>query len=199
MKNRILLLLFACMVLAATGCPPKAPNGERSDIAEPTPFTEFEGVQLKKIAGEKLAVIRCEDYMAHISDNLSKLVHWMITSQAEVVGPNTTIFYSYPGNLRRDDLDNSLLYMVGFPVHGRTMGYGDVKIFDMRDYTAACILHRGEYGNIGESYNELLNWVSQNGYKRDGFFREIYISGPGPRDPVDPNLWITEIQVKVKK
>ncbi len=197
MKKSLTLLLIIVFVMAMSACSPK-PN-DNKEVAEPATFKEYNGVVIKKIPGVKLAVIRCEDTIANLAQNSSKLFRWLITSQSEIVGPNTAIFYRYPGNLDRDDNSTTLMYLIGIPVPKKTFGHGEVKIFDLDPYSAACILHRGPYTNIGSSYDRLLAWAMENNKSGDNFFREVYVSGPGPRDPVDPNKWITEIHMRLVK
>jgi effector-binding domain-containing protein len=60
---------------------------------------------------------------------------------------------------------------------------------------AACLMHRGPYSRLGESYNELFTWIEKNGYTAVGHPRESYIDGIWNRD--DPEEWLTEIQVPV--
>lgn len=60
---------------------------------------------------------------------------------------------------------------------------------------AACLMHRGPYSTIGESYNALFTWIDANGYRAADHPRESYIDGIWNRD--DPEEWLTEIQVPV--
>ncbi|MFW6312775.1 MAG: MerR family transcriptional regulator [Spirochaetota bacterium] len=60
---------------------------------------------------------------------------------------------------------------------------------------AACLVHRGPYSTLGESYNALFTWIEQNGYRAVGHPRESYIDGVWNRD--DPQEWRTEVQVPV--
>lgn len=63
--------------------------------------------------------------------------------------------------------------------------------------TAACVMHRGPYSRLGESYNELFTWIEKSGYNAADHPRESYIDGIWNRD--DPEEWLTEIQVPVEK
>lgn len=63
--------------------------------------------------------------------------------------------------------------------------------------TAVCLMHRGPYSRLGESYNELFTWIENNGYAAAGHPRESYIDGIWNRD--DPEQWLTEVQVPVTK
>jgi DNA-binding transcriptional MerR regulator len=63
--------------------------------------------------------------------------------------------------------------------------------------TAATIMHKGRYEDLGNSYSEIFSWIEENGYTIDGNPRESYIDGIWNRE--DPKDWRTEIQIPVKK
>ncbi len=63
--------------------------------------------------------------------------------------------------------------------------------------TAACILHRGPYRTLGESYNRLFSWIENEGYTVSGSPRESYIDGVWNRE--SPAEWLTEVQVPVQR
>lgn len=60
---------------------------------------------------------------------------------------------------------------------------------------AACIMHKGPYRTIKDSYNKLFLWVEENGYTILDNPRESYIDGVWNRDSEDN--WLTEIQLPV--
>lgn len=62
---------------------------------------------------------------------------------------------------------------------------------------AACLMHKGPYSTLKESYNQLFAWISENGYECSDLPRESYIDGIWNQE--DPSQWLTEIQVPVKK
>jgi DNA-binding transcriptional MerR regulator len=59
--------------------------------------------------------------------------------------------------------------------------------------TAACIIHRGTFDHVDETYSALGKWIEANSYRIDGPPREVYLT-PG----VGPDA-ITEIQFPVAK
>lgn len=60
---------------------------------------------------------------------------------------------------------------------------------------AACIFHKGSYNNLAQSYEQLLRYIEENGYKICGDFRESYIDGVWNKS--DESDWLTEIQIPV--
>ena len=76
--------------------------------------------------------------------------------------------------------------------------------------TAACIIHRGEYETLPDTYDVLLKWIDENGYTIIGPDREIYWQCPGSPDqdpleydqklsPYEPQGYVTEVQFPVRK
>lgn len=63
---------------------------------------------------------------------------------------------------------------------------------------AACVIHQGPYENFTQAYTAIGEWISANGYRMIGPYREIYLRGPGPK-PMDPASYVTEIQIPVEK
>lgn len=61
----------------------------------------------------------------------------------------------------------------------------------------ACTVHEGPFQTIGKAYALLETWLREGGYLMDGPLREIYHKGDWATD--DPNAYITELQVPVRK
>ena len=70
------------------------------------------------------------------------------------------------------------------------------KVIEKVD-TAACLLHKGPYNTLGESYANIFKWIEENNYKVIDNPRESYIDGIWNKD--DESEWLTEIQVPVVK
>lgn len=75
---------------------------------------------------------------------------------------------------------------------------GDVKFkvlpaVDM----AACILHKGPYETLPESYSAIVNFIEESGYEIIGYQRESYIDGIWNKETQDE--WLTEIQFPIRK
>ncbi|WP_042274541.1 MerR family transcriptional regulator [[Clostridium] dakarense] len=61
---------------------------------------------------------------------------------------------------------------------------------------AVCILHKGPYSSLGESYSYAFKWIKENKYKLIGNPRESYIDGIWNKE--DEKDWLTEIQIPVE-
>jgi len=61
---------------------------------------------------------------------------------------------------------------------------------------AACIFHKGSYGDFAESYGIVLKYIEENGYEIAGPIRESYIDGVWNRE--DESDWLSEIQIPIR-
>jgi len=62
----------------------------------------------------------------------------------------------------------------------------------------ACTIHHGPFVTIGEAYNALGKWITENGYRIVGPCREVYLTPNENGSQTDPNT-VTEIQFAVEK
>jgi effector-binding domain-containing protein len=65
----------------------------------------------------------------------------------------------------------------------------------------ASTIHNGPFVTIGEAYNAIGKWITDNGYKIVGPCRELYLHAPEDNRQNNPDT-VTEIQfpvVKIKK
>ena len=69
------------------------------------------------------------------------------------------------------------------------------EALDLDEATAVCGVHLGEMARIGESWQALHRWVSDNGYHYDGPCRELYVRAESD-DQAD---WVTELQQPVTR
>jgi effector-binding domain-containing protein len=64
--------------------------------------------------------------------------------------------------------------------------------------TLACTIHNGPFATLGEAYNAIGKWITENNYRIVGPCREIYLHTPGDSNQHDPDT-VTEIQFPVEK
>lgn len=74
-------------------------------------------------------------------------------------------------------------------------GEGNVKGYELSGAKVASTLHMGPYEQIGDTYQELMLWISEQGYRPSVPCREVYLVGPEQSD--DPAEYRTEVQCPI--
>lgn len=106
-------------------------------------------------------------------------------------GPSIAWYEPAPG----DDGDAVVVHA------GVTVGVGaeaasDVAVVDLPAVrTAATIIHHGPMDDVEESMQVLARWIEDNGYRTDGFAREVYLD----YCPDAPEKGVTELQLAVHR
>lgn len=72
-----------------------------------------------------------------------------------------------------------------------------IKFKTLPPVKVVSVMHKGAYENISKAYAYALSWLSDNGYKVDGNFRERYIDGCWNKDSEED--YLTEIQIPISK
>ncbi|MBU4178851.1 MAG: GyrI-like domain-containing protein, partial [Actinobacteria bacterium] len=72
---------------------------------------------------------------------------------------------------------------------------GNVKGYELSGAKVASTLHMGPYEQIGGTYQELMLWISEQGYRPSVPCREVYLVGPEQSD--DPAEYRTEVQCPI--
>jgi len=76
---------------------------------------------------------------------------------------------------------------------------GRVKVCILPDVTnMACVVHHGPFTTIGEAYDAISKWISENGYHITGPAREVYLKPAENGSQTDPAT-VTEIQFPVAR
>ncbi|MGC4880749.1 MerR family transcriptional regulator [Micromonospora sp. DT43] len=84
---------------------------------------------------------------------------------------------------------------------GVTVGTGVLALHDLavRDLpavgTAATIVHHGDMDDVEQSIEVLARWIEENGYRTDGFAREVYLEYCQDA----PEQGVTELQLTVDR
>lgn len=101
----------------------------------------------------------------------------------------------HDGEYKEHDVDGEALVFLERPMPGSER----VRVYELPGATMACVIHRGGYCGISESYRALMGWIAANGYHISGPEREIYLQTPRePGDQNDENC-VTEIQFPVTR
>lgn len=95
------------------------------------------------------------------------------------------------------DKENNVLVEVCEAVTEKKKDSDKVKFKIFPEVEAACVFHKGAYDTMYKSYEIIMNYIEENGYKICGNIRESHIDGVWNKDKEDE--WLTEIQIPVKR
>ena len=105
--------------------------------------------------------------------------------------------YCFTGYLEPGYKDGDILVEICESVVEAKKETGGLQFKTLPEIQAACIFNKGSYRPFSESYETVLRYIEENGYKIAGAIRESYIDGVWNKD--DESQWLSEIQVPVRK
>jgi effector-binding domain-containing protein len=81
---------------------------------------------------------------------------------------------------------------VAFPISGSIEIAGDkeIRVYELPGGKMAKIVHEGPYEECTLSYKKLFSWITENGKRISGPFREVYLNDPRE---IQPEEILTEI------
>jgi AraC family transcriptional regulator len=91
---------------------------------------------------------------------------------------------------------NTSTWRYGAPIDRDVPGDDDVQVHDLPGGRVAAAIHLGPYEGLPETYDALAEWISRQGYEREGAPWEVYITDPGEES--DPERWETRIYWPVR-
>lgn len=146
---------------------------------------------LKKI--DPLKVVSIRDNLSSSGEQVklwNELIEFLIKKGIPANGTGFTIYHVNNGS--------SVDIEVVIPVTklGSNLERIKFKTLDAVDEMAS-VIHKGPYRDFPEAYAAIHRWIADNGYQITGPNREIWLRSDG--DEKDPNEWLTEIQIPVKK
>jgi effector-binding domain-containing protein len=152
-------------------------------------------VVVKKV--EALTIASVRDTLGSYSEVgklYGELFAFIGSKRIKPMGPPLSIYHDHEYKDKDADVE------AGIPVAAGTAGSDKVKVQTLPVIEqAACLIHKGPYENFNQAYQSLMSWIEENGYSIEGPNREVYLKGPGQFIKGNPNDYITEIQVPVKK
>lgn len=78
----------------------------------------------------------------------------------------------------------------GFPVERELAASGDVTSATLPGGRAAQVMHVGSYDSLGQTYEQLMGWLRQEGLTPDSMMWESYLTEP---DAAHPEATLTRI------
>ncbi len=125
---------------------------------------------------------------------LEQLTKALKEKKVKISGAVMALLHEDPNGL---DLQKALLEIC-LPISGKIKGSGDLKEKELEKGAFACIPHSSSLEKLPETYQAVLKWITDNGYRVAGPGREIYPQGTGEPGDALPGGPI-EIQFPVRK
>lgn len=121
-----------------------------------------------------------------------ELEGYLAMNRVRPVGACFTLYHDDEFKERDWDLE------VCEPITGDLSESKRVKVHILPAANVACTLHNGPFTTIGEAYNTIGKWITDNGYRITGPCREVYLRPSKNGSQTDPET-VTEIQFPVEK
>jgi len=145
---------------------------------------EVEEKQIDKIL---VAGIRFKGKYNEVGDKFGKIAKKM---GRHINGKPLDLYYDAEYKEEGADIE------VAFPVRKGEDSDG-VKVHELEGGKAVALIHKGPYEDIGRSYEKIMGYINEKGYKPKVPSREVYIKGPGMIFKGNPKNYLTEIQILV--
>ena len=151
-------------------------------------------IHVKELPPQVVVTERCHTRLPE----LGKTMHATLAKVATSVDPSDAaqgapfaVYYNEP--FKPEDIDVEM----GLPVAPDAKVSEAKGVFrrELPGGSFAYTIHIGPYRSIGAAYDALYAWVEEEGHRRTGPPREIYLVGPGAG--VKPEDYRTEIEVPI--
>jgi effector-binding domain-containing protein len=105
--------------------------------------------------------------------------------------PSNAPFVAYY-NLDMENLDLE----IGFPVNKILPGKDDIVGGEIPAGPFVTCLYKGPYSDMKNLYEDMMNWIAENGYEMSGAAYEYYLNSPAEVKDESEYLTIVELQVR---
>jgi DNA-binding transcriptional MerR regulator len=152
-------------------------------------------VVIKKIEATLVAPIR--DVVPTPPDQgalWAELMTYLNQQKARMIGPPMALYHDPEFKERDWDIE------VCMPIVDEMTPDERLKVYQLPGFeTAACVVHAGPFATIGEAYDAIAKWISDNGYQIVGPSRELNLRPPQPPGNQNDPETLNEIQFPVEK
>ena len=117
-------------------------------------------------------------------------VVWQRLAESGLEPERCVAYYESP------DDDGRIVVHLGFDIGDQPLTEDDtVQVVELSVVEVASTVHRGPMDDISDTYEALVRWIDDNGYRIAGFGRELYLEW----DEQDPARNVTELQMPVAR
>lgn len=129
-----------------------------------------------------------------IPNGLGLVMGRLAEENLDPVGPPFTLYYQAPDGDTVGDVAMCIPVAPGHDLSNLEPTGAGTAVVSIPEGSAASIIHRGSYDDMGESYATVFAWIQERGHEIAGPTREIYLNSPAE---VDEAGLLTEILVPI--
>ncbi len=112
-----------------------------------------------------------------IGESYMKIINYLHDLEEQPAGPPYTVYY----NLDMQDLDVEM----GFPVAKPLSDKGEIKTGEIPPGRVVSYLYTGPYSGMEGPYNQMFQWIQENGYEPTGICYKYYLNSPDEVPEID--------------
>ncbi|MEU6849915.1 MerR family transcriptional regulator [Actinacidiphila alni] len=132
-----------------------------------------------------------EDIGPVIGPLYEELFRQLAAARVDLAGPGVALYEDAAGDA--GDADGRITVHAAVQVTGPLRDDGPFRVRDLPEIAqAATVVHRGSMDAVLPTVQALARWIDDNGYRADGYPREVNLECPDDRD-----AWVTELQQPV--
>lgn len=125
---------------------------------------------------------------------LDKKFGWSLETPLAIIIAGITLSVCHDAEWKEKDID----VKVAVSIAGQMRETDRIRLYEMPGIEqAVCIIHRGPYEELKNTYQSAIQWFDNNGYEISGSNHEVYLPGPG--ESSYPSTFVTEIQIPARK
>lgn len=150
-------------------------------------------VALKEVQPFSYCCIPYKGPYTQIPNAIPALLDAMRMQNIHPAGQMISVFYNSPEEVTPEELE----WEVGFPVMSQIALTREPLLKKQWLYKqVVSSIHVGPYQNVGETYEQMLEWITANNYIPDGPVLERYLTMPTP--DTNPEDYRTELWIPIK-
>jgi effector-binding domain-containing protein len=150
-------------------------------------------IDLKDVPALTMASVESKGSFERLTQVFMDLFRWVLVNGGKVTSYPMALFPAPPGEIPAEGVRFEACIPID-PESNIKPGEG-VSIRQLPASTVAFTRHQGGFGDVGKTYDRLLEWVGDNGYEVAGPSRELYLTNPLQTEEGE---LVTEIQIPVK-
>lgn len=107
---------------------------------------------------------------------------------SRITGPTIALYFD-------DGSGHDIRVEAAAPIAGPAPAGDGLKVYELPGVPAmGCLIHKGPFDTLKQSYQDIIRWIESSGYRVCGPAREVYVDMNGV-----PSGWITEVQFPVER